>query len=291
VIDHHNTTTLRSGTTDIVICSRTTTNTTMPSYAIIGASRGIGYGFLKILSQDPSNIIIGTARDPEPTQAKLAADNLPSNIHILKADLTSSTSLKAAATATANLTGGSLDYFIVNGAYLSQTMTGRFFDEFDDEPDLLAEHLQLNWDTNVVGVIHSINAFLPLIKKSPIKKVFAISSGLADDDLASKYSVWESAGYATSKAALNAVVARYDARYRGDGVLFLSISPGMVDTGVGPPGDSEMPAKFMRYAPHFKGPITVEESVTLMLKVFERAGAGEEWGGRFVSQFGDKQWL
>lgn len=49
--------------------------------------------------------------------------------------------------------------------------------------------------------------------------------------------------------------------------------------------------KFKAYAPHFAGPITAQESVDLMLKVFERSSIENGNGGTFVSQFGNKQWL
>ncbi len=51
-----------------------------------------------------------------------------------------------------------------------------------------------------------------------------------------------------------------------------------------------MIASFMKYQPNFKGPIAPEQSVELMLKVVESATV-EKYGGKFVSQFGNKQWL
>lgn len=49
--------------------------------------------------------------------------------------------------------------------------------------------------------------------------------------------------------------------------------------------------KFAAYAPHFTGPITPQESVNLMLKLFEKSSISNGNGGTFVSQFGNKQWL
>jgi NAD(P)-dependent dehydrogenase (short-subunit alcohol dehydrogenase family) len=85
--------------------------------------------------------------------------------------------------------------------------------------------------TNVVGNIHLFNLFMPLILKGQQKKIIAISSGMADDTLASKYGIAGQGPYSISKAALNTVVAKYQAEYRDDGVLVLAICPGMVDTG------------------------------------------------------------
>lgn len=53
---------------------------------------------------------------------------------------------------------------------------------------------------------------------------------MADNDLISKFSVHEGAAYSISKAAGNTAVAKFDAQYRKEGILFLGISPGVVDT-------------------------------------------------------------
>ena len=53
----------------------------------------------------------------------------------------------------------------------------------------------------------------------------------------------------------------------------------------------DMAGKFAAYAPDFKGPITSEDSVSLMLKLFERSSIVNGNGGTFVSHLGTKQWL
>ena len=51
-----------------------------------------------------------------------------------------------------------------------------------------------------------------------------------------------------------------------------------------------MVEKFVKYAPHFKGPITPEESVKLMRETIINATV-EKNGGDYISQHGDKMWL
>jgi len=60
--------------------------------------------------------------------------------------------------------------------------------------------------------------------------VAVISSGMVDLDTINNQEVWQAAPYTMSKAAVNAVVAKFNARYRKDGILFIAISPGMVAT-------------------------------------------------------------
>jgi NAD(P)-dependent dehydrogenase (short-subunit alcohol dehydrogenase family) len=85
--------------------------------------------------------------------------------------------------------------------------------------------------TNVVGNIHLFNIFLPLVLKGKVKKVVAISSGVADLDLINDLEIDTMPLYAASKASLNVIVAKFNAQYKRDGVLFLSISPGVVEVG------------------------------------------------------------
>jgi NAD(P)-dependent dehydrogenase (short-subunit alcohol dehydrogenase family) len=84
---------------------------------------------------------------------------------------------------------------------------------------------------NVIGNVHLFNLFIPLVLKGRVKKVITISSGLADIEVTSKFDLDHAAPYAISKAAMNAAVAKFSAQYAKNGVLFMSICPGAVNTG------------------------------------------------------------
>jgi hypothetical protein len=49
--------------------------------------------------------------------------------------------------------------------------------------------------------------------------------------------------------------------------------------------------KMAAYAPHFKGPMTTEESIKAVMSVIEAASVKGGDGGKFVSHLGGKQWL
>ena len=85
--------------------------------------------------------------------------------------------------------------------------------------------------TNVLANIHLYNLFMPQILKGKGKKVVVISSGMGDMDMVNNYDLYVSPLYSTSKAAVNMITAKFNAQYRKEGVLFLSICPGMVDVG------------------------------------------------------------
>lgn len=100
------------------------------------------YEFLRQLSSDPANIVIGITLNKDDTEKKVAADKDlegRTNIHLLRADLCSFESLKVSRSLrttsnvqqmfiayahgqksvedTAAIAGGKLDYLIANAAY------------------------------------------------------------------------------------------------------------------------------------------------------------------------------
>ncbi|KFY40208.1 hypothetical protein V494_03613 [Pseudogymnoascus sp. VKM F-4513 (FW-928)] len=266
----------------------------MPSYVIVGASRGLGYEWLRFLSQDPANTVVGLARTPEAVEAQLAADKI-TNARIVKADMLDHKSLTIAANEISKITKNSLDHLIVNGAYLSPEASFITPTEFTGQEELLRREFINNLDVNVVGVIYSINAFIPLIRKGNVKKITVISTGLADLELTQKANIAFSVLYSSTKAATNIVVAKYAAELRGEGIILLALSPGVVDTATGPPLPEHIPrmqemgAEFARFYPSFKGPISPAESVPLMKNVIDNMTV--EDSGAFLSHLGSKQWL
>ena len=154
-------------------------------------------------------------------------------------------------------------------------------------------------DVNVLGNVHFINFFMPLVLQSPIKKVAIISSGMGDAEMASQYEIWLSSIYSTSKAAVNMITAKYQAQYKKDGVLFLSICPGMVDVGHYAPGEMTprqlqgleyLVSRFKEYEPNFAGPDKPEDSVKSVLSVIENSTV-EKNAGNYLSHFGTKKWI
>ena len=94
------------------------------------------------------------------------------------------------------------------------------------------------YQANAVANVHLFNLYMPMILKGSTKKIIAISSGHADIDLVPRYNLAVSGSYAVSKAALNMIVAKFSAEYRKHGVLVMSVSPGVADTGNNPPNSA-----------------------------------------------------
>ena len=208
---------------------------------------------------------------------------------MLQADIVDREALLAARDQVGNITGGSLDYLINNAACLDRLANESGLDGFAQTPEVLEEALLKSFQVNVVGVIHTINAFLPLIKKSDIKKVALLSTGMADLDLVNG-GVWSDGPYAISKAAANMVIFKYNALYKADGILFFAISPGVVATredGNEPGAVNRLRAMFLSWT----DPMTPLESAEACIKVTHDFSIEKGNGGAFVSHHGTKEWL
>ena len=205
----------------------------MPSFVVVGASRGLGFEWLHFLSADKANIVVGLARTPSAVNAKLSADNI-NGVHVVQADMIDQKSLQAAAAEVAKLTDGSVDYLIVNGAYLNAATAGLSPVALADNGTLLRDEMKQNVDVNLIGVMFAINAFLPLVRKSSIKKITVLSTGMADFDFVANAEISFSVAYGAIKAALNMVVLKYSIELKSEGIILLLLSPGVVNTRLDP---------------------------------------------------------
>lgn len=101
-------------------------------------------------------------------------------------------------------------------------------------PDVTTKLFRDYFETNPIGAFHLFNLFTPLLLKGKEKKAAAITSGHADLPFATKYRLENVVAYASSKAAQNMIVGKFHNHYAQDGVLFVSICPGVVDTAEQP---------------------------------------------------------
>jgi NAD(P)-dependent dehydrogenase (short-subunit alcohol dehydrogenase family) len=193
------------------------------------------YAWLQYLSKNPANTVIGLARIPAPVEERLMKEGI-TNVRILPGDMTSHASLAAAAELAAPLLPSGLDILIVNGAYINHEVAFLSPSDYSSasQAQLLHDDMHASLDTNVLGVVYSINAFLPLVLKGAVKKVVVISTGLADPDLTAPTDGHDGlacqVGYSALKGAVNIVIAKYAAELKSKGVIALALSPGVVNT-------------------------------------------------------------
>ncbi|KAK7063713.1 NAD(P)-binding protein [Favolaschia claudopus] len=257
----------------------------MPSYVVTGASRGIGLQFVKHLSANDENQVFAIVRNKSTAKFLHELCESRGNVTILEADVTDAKALNLAAAEVAKATDNKLDYLINNAG--SSTLPGFTIDQ------LSARQCKLN------SVVHSTNAFLPLLKNGSTKKVLTLSSGVGHLGFTLQSGMAGSVSYAIAKAALNMAVAKFAVQYKAEGFVFLSINPGSVDTSAtqvapwpaGGVKEIEMlMAGLSNIMPTIPPPISTEESVRMQLEVFYNWPI--ERSGEMVSHFGnDTRWL
>lgn len=205
----------------------------MPSYAITGASKGIGREFVTQLAADVSNTVFAIVRDPDAAADKNLFPK-KANVHIVKGNVTEPTSILAAAKAIGTINNGSLDVLIHNANAMD--MDGRALKpsqfSLDFEATEKAFHLTLL--TGVYGSLWATNAFLPLIENGNEKKIIHISSLMAATDVILQSGIDYGLPYSVAKAGMNVQVAKYAVEFAPKGIKFLAMSPGWVDTWEGP---------------------------------------------------------
>lgn len=186
------------------------------------------YEFLKQLSANPANTVIGTARTPSKVEQQLKADGI-ANAHIYTADLDKHESLKSVAQEVEKKYSA-VDYLIINGAYASTT-TGQLSPTgFNGQEELLEKDMNQSILTNAIGPLNSINAFLPLVRNGKQKKIIVISTGMADPGIIEVASVAGAVTYSASKAAVNIIVSKFAVELKPEDISIIAISPGLVNT-------------------------------------------------------------
>ena len=154
-------------------------------------------------------------------------------MHVLPADMSSHASLASAVELAIPILPNGLDVLIVNGAYTNKEAAFLPPSAFASSSQAQALHddMHASLDTNVLGVVYSINAFMPLILKGTLKKVVVISTGLADTEITiptdGKDGNKVQLTYSSMKAALNMVVAKFAAELKPKDIKLLALSPGM----------------------------------------------------------------
>ncbi|CAE6467357.1 unnamed protein product [Rhizoctonia solani] len=266
------------------------------SYAITGASRGLGYEFVNQLSANPDNIVFALARNPDSANKLRDLQAERKNVHIVKMDITNLQEIKDAAKYVSETTGGKLDWLINNAVhYVPNTLA---LSPHEYPVEALASDFGASFEGNVTAVAQTINTFLPLLRAGNHKKVISLSSGMADEDFTRASGAALSVPYSISKYALNLLMLKYAMGLKDEGFIFLTISPGVANTHEGPPPPPEILSGMLKLVEHikiahppFEGPATAESSVKHMLNVFNQLKP--EHSGNFCSHLGptSKQWL
>jgi NAD(P)-dependent dehydrogenase (short-subunit alcohol dehydrogenase family) len=191
---------------------------------VTGANRGIGLEVCRQLAGRGYTVLL-TARDPDKATRAARALQQENGLAVLaqQLDVTDPDSVAQARDRVAR-DFGRLDVLINNAAV-----------DYDTDQRVLTADLgrvRDAFETNTIGVMRTIQVFVPLLRKSDHGRIVNVTSG--SGALASMNG--RTPAYSLSKVALNALTLMVAATLEGSGILVNAVCPGWVATDMGGPG-------------------------------------------------------
>ncbi|KAH8801731.1 hypothetical protein F5884DRAFT_807690 [Xylogone sp. PMI_703] len=265
----------------------------MPSWAIVGATRGIGFEYVNQLSADSQNTVFALIRSQKTAGPLNQLASSRKNIHVIETDISNTGILKTTAQKVGEITGGKLDVLIYNAYSVGTEANMLTPSAFTGKEAELEQEVFESIKVNLLHVVYTINTFLPLIRNSEQKKIIYVSSGIGDVQITRVSELPNLLGYAVGKASGNIVIAKYAVELKSEGILTLSMSPGWVGTDAAkevansPEAFQFMLASMQKLKPGITGWISPEESVKDQLAVINSFEASKS--GAFVSHHGNNE--
>lgn len=238
------------------------------TYLITGAARGIGKGLLATFLLRPNTTVIAAVRNTITAQESLSF--LPvgpgSKLIIIKIDSTIDSDPAAAVSELkTKYSITNLDVLVSNAGFLDVSAPGL---------GASADQARKHFETNTIGPMVLLQAFMPLLAASPSPKFLVISSTIGSIDrifsLPNPFFA-----YGMSKAAVNYLVRK--AAFENPQLVSMAFCPGWVRTEMG-----NMGAVSVGLA---EAPVALEDSIKGLVKLFDEASL--EKSGMFTNMVGE----
>jgi NAD(P)-dependent dehydrogenase (short-subunit alcohol dehydrogenase family) len=202
---------------------------------VTGGSMGIGAAVALQLAQEGAQVVI-TGRHEETLRASAARH--PAIAHVV-ADVAREGDV-ARSIDEVRKRFGRLDVLINNAGVL----------EIAPLSDASPEHVRRTWETNVLGLIETTRAALPLLRKSK-GAIVNLATTIADQPFANM------SVYCASKAAVLALTRSWAQELAPDGIRVNAVSPGPIETsmfspeklGIGAPALEQLAASVLGQVP------------------------------------------
>jgi NAD(P)-dependent dehydrogenase (short-subunit alcohol dehydrogenase family) len=238
---------------------------------ITGGNRGIGLASARRLARDCGHVVI-TSRDA--AAGEDAADRLRREgyaVTSLQMDVTDETSVKVAAGIVEDRFGH-VDVLVNNAGILPEATNAEPGEIID------LEMFRRTYDTNLFGAVAVLEAFLPLVRKSPAGRIVNVSTtmgSLADQtNPDSPYFSLVVPAYQSSKAALNNVTIALAKQLTDTPIKVTSVCPGFVRTDLAPAAA--------------EAPLAPEDAAEVVYRAATLPGSAES--GTFVDAQGVVPW-
>jgi NAD(P)-dependent dehydrogenase (short-subunit alcohol dehydrogenase family) len=184
---------------------------------VSGADRGLGQGICLRLLEAGWQVLAGQYDPSWPELSNLEV-RWPGRIHIIPLNIGSMESVSAAAASSRNYADG-IDLLINNAGVHSSTSQRSIVEALD------YSEMQRLYNINALGALRMVEAFLPQMEHSALKRLCFVSSE-AGSIARSQRTAWY--GYSVSKAALNMAVRILFNHLRPQGYTLRVYHPGWV---------------------------------------------------------------
>ena len=108
----------------------------------------------------------------------------------------------------------------------------------------------LQFKVNTLGIVHGIDAFLPLLRASSAKKIIVLGSGAGDPKTALAGSVPNFLAYIMTKAAALVATTKFAVKLRDEGFVVVTFCPGRVDCSATLSAECAPFVVLARFLPH-----------------------------------------
>ena len=203
-----------------------------PTVLVTGANRGLGLEFARQYAAEGWQVFAACRAPKTAKELQRIAAESGGRIRVLEMDVTDAASVRAAA---AGLKGESID-LLLNNAGVGGTR-GEKLGKLD-----YAAWMKV-LDTNTLGPMRVVEAFVENVAKSRLKQVVTITSGmgsLEDNTSGGSYA------YRSSKAAVNMVMKSLSIDLAPRGITFVVMNPGWVRTDMGGAGGKLSPPESIK---------------------------------------------
>jgi NAD(P)-dependent dehydrogenase (short-subunit alcohol dehydrogenase family) len=194
-----------------------------PVAVITGADRGLGRALTAGLLAKGWRVFAGQYL-PDWPELDALVSQYPDHLELVPLDISSSRSVQSAAEAVRQRSAG-VD-LLINNAGVNDSIASR--KNLRQQPDY--DEMQRLYNTNALGPLRVVEAFLPLMDHSTQKRLCFVSSEAGSIARARRDSWY---GYCMSKAALNMGVHNLFNLLRPDGYTFRLYHPGWMRTYIG----------------------------------------------------------
>lgn len=238
---------------------------------VTGGNRGLGFATARRLTKSVDHVIISARREADGAEAvsRLVGEGFSASYVIM--DVTDEQSVAAAARRIEQQRGR-VDVLINNAGILPEGSQA----ESKEIVDLAM--FRTTYATNVFGPVAVVQAFLPLLRRSPAGRIVNVSSlmgSLTDQlDPNSPYYTTVVPAYQSSKAALNNLTIALAKQLTDTPITVTSVCPGFVQTDLAPAA--------REYAP-----LTADEAAEV---VGQAAIGSDVESGSFIGAAGRLPW-